>query len=251
MKALLSSETSLTVNQSPLRTSQKIRMFNNTALIASDLTRNFLNSRITCQLFEANWSFFYLSFRFRCRTGRVQGIRCKSESRLAKSQLTLQFQHGILERNILTSVIWSRLRLKCDGTRAETRFRLSAKWTSPFKSTGASVQSTTGSRGVRISGSNAGYTKFQGSVKGTGYPLHSRGRQFSRLLAAEVCASAVVMLGTPSSEVVWRVLATHSIRQFRLHFPFRASQCAITFQLDFTIQPVTSSWPSVADWSQC
>ena len=37
----------------------------------------------------------------------------------------------------------------------------------------ASVQSTTGSRGVRISGSNAGYTMFRGSVKGTGYPLHS------------------------------------------------------------------------------
>ena len=37
---------------------------------------------------------------------------------------------------------------------------------------GASVQSTTGSRGVCISGSNAGYTKFRGSVKGTGYPLH-------------------------------------------------------------------------------
>ena len=30
----------------------------------------------------------------------------------------------------------SRLRLKCDGTRAETRFRLSAKRTSPFKSAG-------------------------------------------------------------------------------------------------------------------
>jgi len=29
--------------------------------------------------------------------------------------------------------------LKCDGTRAETRFRLSAKRTSPFKSAGASV----------------------------------------------------------------------------------------------------------------
>jgi hypothetical protein len=57
-----------------------------------------------------------------------------------------------------------RLRLKCDGTRAETRFRLSAKQTSPFKSVG--------------------------------------GRQFSRLLAAEVCASAVVMLDTPCSEVV-------------------------------------------------
>ena len=74
-----------------------------------------------------------------------------------------------------------RGQLKCDGTRAETRFRLSAKWTSPFKSAG--------------------------------------GRQFSRLLAAEVCASAVVMLDTPCSEVVWRALATHYIRQFPLHFP--------------------------------
>jgi len=46
---------------------------------------------------------------------------------------------------------YSRLRLKCDGTRTETRFRLSAKWTSLFKSAGASVQSTTGSRDVRIS----------------------------------------------------------------------------------------------------
>ena len=65
-----------------------------------------------------------------------------------------------------------RGQLKYDGTRAETRFRLSAKRTSPFKSTGASVQSTTGSRVVRISGSNAGYTMLQGSVKSTGYPLH-------------------------------------------------------------------------------
>ena len=63
--------------------------------------------------------------------------------------------------------------LKCDGTRAETRIRLSTKRTSPFKSAGASVQSTTGSRGVRISGSYAGYTMFRGSVKSTGYPLHS------------------------------------------------------------------------------
>ena len=63
----------------------------------------------------------------------------------------------------------SRSQMNCDGTRAETRFRLSAKRTSPFKSAGASVQSTTGSRRVRISGSNAGYTMFRGSVKGTGY----------------------------------------------------------------------------------
>jgi len=42
------------------------------------------------------------------------------------------------------------------------------------------------------------------------------------------------MLETPCSEVVWRVLATHTIRQFPLHFPYRASPCAITFQLDST-----------------
>ena len=33
--------------------------------------------------------------------------------------------------------------------------------------------------------------------------LNRLGCQFSRLLAAEVCASALVMLGTPRSEVVW------------------------------------------------
>ena len=69
---------------------------------------------------------------------------------------------------LVTDLIFGRLRLKCDGTRAETRFCLSAKRTSPFKSAGASVQSTTGSRVVRISGSNAGYTMFRGSVKSTG-----------------------------------------------------------------------------------
>ena len=58
----------------------------------------------------------------------------------------------------------SRGQLKCDGTRAETRFRLSAKRTRRFKSAGR--------------------------------------RQFSRLLAAEVCASAVVMLDNPCCEVL-------------------------------------------------
>ena len=46
---------------------------------------------------------------------------------------------------VLIGWVDGRLHLKCDGTRAETRFRLSAKRTSPFKSAGASVQSTTGS----------------------------------------------------------------------------------------------------------
>ena len=47
-------------------------------------------------------------------------------------------------------------RAEPDGTRTETTFHLSPKRTSPFKSVGASVQSTAGSRGVRISLSNAG-----------------------------------------------------------------------------------------------
>jgi len=101
------------------------------------------------------------------------------------------------------NLVCRRLRLKREGTRAEIRFRLSAKRTSPFKSTG--------------------------------------GPQFSRLLAAEVCASAVVMLDTPCSEVVWRVLATHSIRQFPLHSPARVSPCAITFQLDSTRSDLANS----------
>ena len=82
-----------------------------------------------------------------------------------------------------------------DGTCAETRFRLSPKRTSPFKSVGASVQSTAGSRGVRFSGSNAGYTTFGGGV---------------------------------------RVLATHSIRQFPLHFPSRALPWATRFRTSST-----------------
>jgi len=63
--------------------------------------------------------------------------------------------------------------LKCDGTRAETRFFISAKRTSPFKPAEALVQSTTYSRGVRISGSNdsnAGYTMFQRWCEGYWLP---------------------------------------------------------------------------------
>jgi hypothetical protein len=70
----------------------------------------------------------------------------------------------------------SRLRLKCDGTRAETRFRLSAKRTSPFKSAGTSVQSTTGRRAVHFSLQGL-YCSckpvFCSHVTLTGSPLHS------------------------------------------------------------------------------
>jgi hypothetical protein len=81
----------------------------------------------------------------------------------------------------------TRLPLKCDGTRAETRLRLSAKRTSPFKSAGTSIHSTTGSRSVRIGGSNAGYTMFRGSVKGTGYQFHSPVSPLLPLPCVTVC----------------------------------------------------------------
>jgi len=106
--------------------------------------------------------------------------------------------------------VCGRCQLKCDGTRSETRFRLSATRTSPFKSAGASVQSTTSSRGVRISGSNAGYITFRGSVKNTGYPLHSS--------------------VSPS-------------------LPSCASPCAITFQLESTSVYVGNPYPiPVTQW---
>jgi hypothetical protein len=66
-------------------------------------------------------------------------------------------------------------------------FVFRAKRTSPFISAGASVQSTTGSRGVRISGSNAGYIVFRGSVKSSGYPLHSPVSPSLPLLCVTVC----------------------------------------------------------------
>jgi hypothetical protein len=56
-----------------------------------------------------------------------------------------------------------------------------------FKSMEASVQSTTGSRGVRISCSNAGCTMFRGSVKSTGYPFHSPASLSLPLPCVTVC----------------------------------------------------------------
>ena len=140
----------------------------------------------------------------------------------------------------------NRCRLKYEGIRTETRFRLSTKRTSPFKSAGASVQSTTGNRGVRVSGINAGYTMFRGSVKSTGYPLHSPVHLNRPVAVSSVdywqpsCApSAVVMLDTPCSEVVWRVLATQCIRQFPLHFP--SLRHRVLSHFNWSLELVTSA----------
>ena len=67
--------------------------------------------------------------------------------------------NGLIRRyggSVMEETFGNIVRAECDGTRAEIRFRLSPKRTSPFKSVRASVQSTAGSRGVRISLSNAG-----------------------------------------------------------------------------------------------
>jgi len=42
----------------------------------------------------------------------------------------------------------------------------------------------------------------------------------------------ITVLHSPCFVVVWRVLATHCIRQFPLHFPSCTSLCPNTFQLD-------------------
>jgi len=60
--------------------------------------------------------------------------------------------------------------------------------------------------------------------------LYRRGCQFSRLLAAEVCGSAVVMLDRPCPIQCTTMLATPSIRLFPLHLSTRAFPCAIRFR---------------------
>jgi hypothetical protein len=47
------------------------------------------------------------------------------------------------------------------------------------------------------------------------------------------------------------VLATHSIRQFPLHFPSRASPCTITFQLESTTYRWCERARAFARWSIC
>jgi len=66
------------------------------------------------------------------------------------------------------------------------------------------------------------------------FHLNRRGCQLSRMLAAEECGSAdsncIDRVPTYSA----RLLATHSIRIFTLHFPSRASPCANTFRTRYT-----------------
>ena len=95
---------------------------------------------------------------------------------------------------------------------------------------GASVQSTTGSsRGVRISGSNAGYTMFRGSVKCTGYPLHSPVSPSLPLPCVAVCHHVSTGLYSchhnssrftfPTFAHSWRFSVFHSLQSVTPHIP--------------------------------
>jgi len=98
-------------------------------------------------------------------------------------------------------------RSKRDGTHAETRFGLSAKRTSPFKPAGVSVQSTTGSRELRVSGQRLYRPCSDVQCKAAGYSLHSL---------------------------------------FPLQFPSLASPCAIRFRTRSTwIRPLRHSFHSI------
>ena len=75
---------------------------------------------------------------------------------------------------------------------------------------------------------------FQGNGR---VHLNRRWSQFSRLLAAEVCASAVVMvviLDTPCSEVEWKTTGYPLHSPASPSLPNRASPRAIRFQLSST-----------------
>ena len=81
---------------------------------------------------------------------------------------------------------------------------------------------------MRISCINAGYTLFRGSVKSTGYLLHSTVSP-SLPLPASPC---VITFQLESTEYRLTGYPLHS--PVPLHFPSRASPCSITFQLEST-----------------
>jgi hypothetical protein len=150
---------------------------------------------------------------------------------------SLRKMHGLQNKKL------GRLRLKRDDTQAETRFRLLAKRTSPFKSSGASVQSTTCSRGVHISGSNAAYTMFRGGVKSTVNPLHSPVSPSLPLPCVTVCrhvSTGLYIFGVVFTEFVQTIgfnspalyyniiLRYHIIGEFLYGSDFKKSKACTT-----------------------
>ena len=123
------------------------------------------------------------------------------------------------------------------------------------------------SRGVRISGSNAAYTMFRGSVKGTGYPLHSLVSSFTSppvrhrvpshfnwtlLYWLPTLFSSLPFNSPPvrhrvTSHFNWSLINT-------FYFPSRASPCATPSRFNWSLintfyfPPVRHHVPSHFNW---
>ena len=80
--------------------------------------------------------------------------------------------------------------MKRDGTLAEATFRLPAKRTSPFKSAGASVQSTSDSRGVRFSPIASPLHKLTG--KNVPYVLGKEQKEAFQTLKGILCSEPLL-----------------------------------------------------------
>jgi hypothetical protein len=129
----------------------------------------------------------------------------------------------------------SRLRLKCHGSRAETRFRLSTKRTSPFKLAAASVQSTTGRPAVHIilQGLYCSCKPvFCSHVTLTDYPLHSLVSPSLLLPCVTVCHHISNGLYCKQSRCLWKRYRVSGRAELRLAAsrPCRLQLCAANKQ---------------------
>jgi len=111
-----------------------------------------------------------------------------------------------------------------------------------FNRQGASVHSTTGSRGVRIISSNDGYTMFRGSVKDTGYPPRSPVSPSLPLPCVTVCHHI-------SSWLYHLMYGLTSI-----NFTFPPTQCMYILLMTCTIITdfhYSIDWFVFVMWTQC
>jgi hypothetical protein len=148
-------------------------------------------------------------------------------------KLTIKFQTDGPELPAIDASIRSlcwRLRLKCDGIRVETRFHLSAKRTSPFKSVGTSVQSITGRRAVRTSLKELHCSckpVFCSHVTLTGYQPHSLFSPSFLLPCDTVCHHISKAVYQKCSATIHHSTRRHSIEDFVFYASFNEVCCGI------------------------
>jgi hypothetical protein len=131
-----------------------------------------------------------------------RGIRAQDPSKRTASDLRVP-QRGHLNRHCMyqlrlrSEAVPCIVQLELGGTHAETRFRFSAKWTSPCDSEGVTFQSTTGSQDVLVSWSHlycAGQPMLCVIAKHAGYPPNSPVAPLIPLPRVAVCIVILIML---------------------------------------------------------